>query len=173
MAKVAPDEGGPGGSDWTEQLFRLLSRVIPVGSLVKRAWEFVKDVVMLPEAKERRQVENLEGYLKIVDKLAGDLKRRGVADEEIRALMLEMGVPAVQSTLEAMLVRRAVMRSGPTVVVVSGAIGDLKTSPQDPTRSPTELEPEQRQLPSAMATESLASKPKKKKKRAKSQDDQT
>ena len=77
---------------------------------LKKYWKvlckFVLEVSLLKEAKEARQIENMEKYLAVVGKQLALMKEMGCPEEDIQKLAKELNIPLIQANLEAMLIAR-------------------------------------------------------------------
>ena len=79
---------------------------IPSGEIANKAKSFVLNVCSIKQLHEKKNIENMMLYLKTVGELVSQLEKAGVSKREIRDLLIQLNVPAIEATLKVMILMR-------------------------------------------------------------------
>lgn len=95
---------------------------------------FFKNISLIEESREQREIENAELFLKTIAATAAALKKHGMPDAAIRILLETSMVPLVQAQADAMILKRALLegfvaKSGPAASVAADSLADAAFSP--------------------------------------------
>ncbi|MDF7827026.1 hypothetical protein P4B35_23580 [Pontiellaceae bacterium B12227] len=79
---------------------------LKVTSLFNLLLGFLTHVAMIPQLREKKQIENMASYLDAVSQVLDELEKRGATKTEIKKMAQELNVPIIESNLKAMLLLR-------------------------------------------------------------------
>jgi hypothetical protein len=102
--QVNPDE-----KDRAESIVSKILQYLGMGSLNKSSnylKTFLVNLFCLRQLRERKQLENMQLYLKTVAEVVDHLKKTGTKDKEIQVILHELEIPLIQSSLKGMMLLR-------------------------------------------------------------------
>lgn len=88
------------------KIFELIDKLLPVRTWALAVKGFFKRVVLLPQAQDRENIENMKQYLSAVSDVIDDLKKAGAGRKEIHQIAVELYLPVVKATMDALVVRQ-------------------------------------------------------------------
>lgn len=87
-------------------IWHRIKGLIPSQKIVQMAKSFLVNICSINQLHEKKNIENMMLYLQAVDELVNQLEKAGVSKREIRELLIQLNVPAIDATLKAMILMR-------------------------------------------------------------------
>lgn len=88
------------------KIFELIDKLLPVRTWALAVKVFFKHLALLPQAQDRENIENMKQYLSAVSDVIEDLKKAGAGKKEIHQIAVELYLPVVKATMDALIIRQ-------------------------------------------------------------------
>jgi hypothetical protein len=88
------------------RLVKFITKVLTPSGVSNPVKKFLNRISLLPQERDRENIENVKRYLDAVGQVLRQLEEAGISKEERLKIAKELYVPVVEATMKALVLRQ-------------------------------------------------------------------